>query len=297
MLIILKQLFDHNGNVYKVGETVSENRFKPNYIDRILASGHAEQEGGSIVPVKRPSVPSVDSVKPRNAKKYAFTSISPKHAMAHAQPFAVETWIEAGFKVLSFNGMGEIDQLKDQYPNVEFVPCRTADGLFKRPYVPISAFIDYAKSKDIEQVMIINSDIVLKDGHGDINKYLDWCDNGLVIANREDHEGAFDNGVRYMHGFDVFVVHSKHYGLIPQTLFCMGQTWWDYWLPFRFIKNKVPVTCVKEPIFYHQSHDVQYDSIEWSRMTKHFQWVEGYSDGNPQKTTAEVYKFIRQNLI
>jgi len=193
MLLIKKQLFDHNGNCYREGDTVSENRFKPAYVERILSSGHAELIGATPI-VTRKESPLVGSIKPRNANKYAFTSISPKHAMAHAQPFAVKSWIDAGFKVLSFNGKDEIDELKEQYPDVTFVPCRTADGLFKRPYVPISAFIEYAKTNDIEQVMIINSDIVLKDEKGNLDKYLDWCEHGLVVANREDHDGSFQKG-------------------------------------------------------------------------------------------------------
>jgi hypothetical protein len=229
--------------------------------------------------------------------KIALTSISPRHAMAHAQPMAVQSWVEAGFKVVSLNSPKEIAELREAYPSVEFVPCfRTMEGTFKAPYIPISAFIDYAKEQALPQVMLINSDIVIKDVAGDLGKYWDWSVNGLVIANREDHDGTFTNGKRYLHGFDVFMLSSKHYGLITQTMFCMGQTWWDYWLPYRFIRRGVQVVGVREPMFWHQSHAAQYSHDDWVRMTEHFRWVEKYRSAMPQKINDEVYQLIRSSL-
>jgi hypothetical protein len=218
--------------------------------------------------------------------------------MAHAQPLAVQSWIDSGFKVISLNSPKEITVLRDQFPNVEFVECwRTMEGLFKAPYVPISAFIDYAKEKALESVMLINSDIVIKDNSGNLTKYFDWSVNGLVIANREDHNGDFAPSVRYQLGFDAFIVHSKFYPVICQSMFSMGQTWWDYWLPYRFIKQGKDVVYVREAIFYHQRHAVQYDHNEWAFMTRYFQWVEGYRERiTPQQATSEVYQFIRKNI-
>ena len=215
--------------------------------------------------------------------------------MAHAQPLAVKSWSDAGFKVVSLNGKHEIAALKEQYPTVEFIESRTMDGIYKAPYIPISAFIDHAKEKKYESILLINSDIVLRDEKNDIGRYLQWSPNGLVIANREDHNGSFAGSVRYEFGFDAFIIHSKFYDSIPQTMFCMGQTWWDYWLPYRFINTGKTVVCVREPIFYHQSHAVQYSQAEWVKMTKHFQWIEGKNENaRPQQLTGEIYRLIRR---
>jgi hypothetical protein len=228
--------------------------------------------------------------------KVALTSVSPKHSMAHAQPLAVKSWQDAGFKVISLNGKDEIHELKEHYPTVEFVESRTMKGVYKAPYIPISAFIEYAKKEQYESILLINSDIVLKDESNVLQKYIDWSVNGLVIANREDHNGSFTGAVRYLFGFDAFIIHSKFYNDIPETLFCMGQTWWDYWLPFRFINTNKLVSYVREPIFFHQSHPVQYNQAEWIKMTKHFQWIEGRNESvRPQQLTSEIYRIIRRN--
>lgn len=222
----------------------------------------------------------------------ALTSISPNHHIGEAQLEAVNSWINAGFAVVSINSPAEIDKLKHQYP-CRFVPCyRTMENVYKAPYVPISAFIDYAKEQNFEQVMIINSDITLS---GKIKDYWFKAKEGLVFSNRYDHDN-FENPKRYDYGFDVFIINQSFYHLITQSMFAMGQTWWDYWVPFRFIKNNVPIFLIKESLFFHQVHPVQYSGAEWRHMTKHFQWIENYrQESLPQRVNNMVYAEIKKH--
>ena len=222
------------------------------------------------------------------------TSISPNHRNGDVQATAIQSWIDHGAAVISVNGEGEDVAA---YPCVYHVTGATSKGLMKAPYVFVSAFIDYAKEHDLEHVVIINSDIVLKDPDGKMKEYLAASENGLVFANRHDHNGDFANPTRYEHGFDVFIIHRKFFDLIPCSMFCMGQTWWDYWIPYRFIRAGVPIQLVKEPIFLHQRHQVQYDQKEWERMTEHFIWMERYQSPRrgPQQVTNEVYQMIKRH--
>lgn len=222
---------------------------------------------------------------------YAITSISPRHAIGDAQINAVQSWVDRGLKVLSFNAQSEIDELADKYPLVTFVRVdRNASGIYKRPYVFISSFIEYAAANELEAVMIINSDIVI---NGDVSQHFAACENGLVFANRCDHNGDFQNPTRYKHGFDVFFIHSKYYGVLHQSLFAMGQTWWDYWVPYRFVKMGLRIHLITDCLFLHARHAVQYDATEWVRMTEHFQWIERYlPKGRPQDVNNRVFKEI-----
>ena len=224
---------------------------------------------------------------------HALTSISPRHAIGDAQLQAVQSWAACGLKVLSFNSTSEIDQLRERYPSVEFVPVyHTMEGVQKAPYVPISAFIEYAKRNGLEQIMLINSDIAIQDPEGLLAHYCAKAKDGLIFASREDHDGN-GKSKRYIHGFDVFIIHAKFYKLITASMFCMGQTWWDYWLPFQFIRNQVSITLVKEPLFFHREHPVQYGHEEWVRMTEHFQWMTGiYKGRKPQDVNDLVFKTI-----
>ena len=221
----------------------------------------------------------------------AITSISPRHAIGDAQIKAVESWKANGLRVISLNSKAEIEQLQDRYP-IEFVETnQTTEGLYKVGYVLISAFIDHAKNNGFDSIMIINSDIILR---GSVAKYFEQCKDGLVFANRTDFNRDFQEQKLYPNGFDVFFIHSNFYHLIPKTLFAMGQTWWDYWIPYRFLMNRIPLFLSKEPIFMHERHAIQYDGAEWHRMTRHFSWVENYLDkARPQDVNNTVFRLIQ----
>lgn len=229
------------------------------------------------------------------------TSISPKHANANAQAIAIASWIDHGYTPVSLNSAKEVEAIRHQYPGVQFVATEAnSRNLYKQPYVLIDAFIDYARAEGLPHAMIVNSDIAISDKDGLIGGYLHRSSDALVFSNRFDHNGDGANPTRYDYGFDAFIVNERFYNILPRSLFAMGQTWWDYWLPYRFIKSGVPAHLVKEPLFLHHRHPTQYDQKEWERMTEHFVWMDGYgkkpyiSNGrNAQVVTNEVYRLIR----
>jgi hypothetical protein len=224
-------------------------------------------------------------------KLLTITSISPSHHNGDVQKKAVASWpspkvaIQTEEECLSMSGY-DIQMASTH---------RTARRTMKAPYVMISAMIDYARALDADALMLINSDIELHDPDNVLPGYVEESVNGLIFANRHDHNGDYDDPQRYAHGFDVFIIHRNYFDILPQSMFCMGQTWWDYWIPYRFIQAKIPITLVKEPIFLHQRHPVQYNQKEWERMTEHFRWMEGYHIGRPQQVTNDVYRLIKHH--
>lgn len=231
-------------------------------------------------------------------KPLLITSISPSHHNGNAQQQAVQSWLR--YTVVAMQHKDEVSAIESAYSTdgVEVRATeRTALGLMKAPYVMINAMVDLAASwPSCDAVVLINSDIEIADPSGILDNYIERSADGLIFANRHDHNGDRHNPQRYEHGFDVFIIHRNFFHVLPQSLFCMGQTWWDYWIPFRFIKAGIPVTLVKEPIFLHHRHPVQYNGQEWVRMTKHFQWIEGYGDTlSPQQVNNTVYKLIKQH--
>jgi hypothetical protein len=189
----------------------------------------------------------------------------------------------------------------DRFKRVQMVPkedggtLRSAAKVYGRPFVFIDdVFADFLNSAQ-EVCIITNSDIELRDPANVLDKYIEQAKTGIVIANRQDHNGDY-NAHQYPHGFDVFIVNRAFIESLPPSMFCLGQTWWDYWLPYRAIKQGLPLTIVKEPIFWHHRHAQQHDGKQWERMTEHFKFMEGY---NIRKTasqaTAEVYHLIRRH--
>ncbi len=228
----------------------------------------------------------------------ALTSISPTHTNKDAQSIAVRSWVAHGITPVSFNSGSEVEALTAQYPEVTFVETkRTGTGLYKAPYAMVNAMLDYAMENKHDHAMLINSDIAITDPSGALKAYIDRCGTGLVFSNRYDHNGDNQNPTRYDYGFDVFIIHKDHFHILPQSLFAMGQTWWDYWIPYRFIQSKIPIELVKEPIFLHHRHNVQYDNAEWVRMTEHFMWMERWTSARrqPQQVTNEVFQMIKRH--
>lgn len=230
------------------------------------------------------------------------TSISPTHHNVFAQAIAMRSWVNSGFEVVSMNAREEAEALAPYYPGVKFITTqRTGAGSFKAPYVSISAMIDHARESGKDYCILANSDIVLASPE-QLEENMAAASLGMLIANRHDHNGDFQNPTIYKYGFDVFVIHRELLSDIPQSLFVMGQTWWDYWLPWRFIKLGHTVTIMTTPAFMHHRHPVQYDQKEWERMTEHFVWMERYPmRGQPmtgrlaQRITNDVYKHIMRH--
>lgn len=172
---------------------------------------------------------------------------------------------------------------------------RSGARLFGRPYVFIDdIFKEFLATKD-ELCIITNSDIELRDPANTLASYFDKAREGIVIANRQDHNGDYIPHV-YPHGFDVFILNRAFVESLPPSLFCLGQTWWDYWLPWRAIKQGVPLHKVKEPIFWHHRHPQQHNGKQWERMTEHFQWIEDSFKGQKsQYITNKVYTEIQRH--
>jgi hypothetical protein len=75
----------------------------------------------------------------------AITSIAPGHKNYDSQLMAIESWITAGYEVVSLNAPEEISQL-EAFKNVKFIPTvRHNKKIFGKPYVIVSAIIDYLK--------------------------------------------------------------------------------------------------------------------------------------------------------
>lgn len=228
----------------------------------------------------------------------AITSISPTHVNGDVQFTATKSWENLGYLPVSLNHPSEIEILKDQYPHVRFVPTvRTMEGIFGKKYVSINAMMDYAKEQDFENILLINSDIILEFSlaYNKLTAFrLTLCHDHIVVIKREDFsKDDRSDAKRYDFGMDGFMMHKKFLTIFPQSIYCMGQTWWDFWVPYTAIKNKIPIYLVREAMAFHKSHGTQYSAQEWHRMTNYFQWEQNMNlKERPDVTTGKIYHEI-----
>lgn len=227
----------------------------------------------------------------------AITSISPGHKNFDSQLAAIESWIKAGYNVVSLNSPEEIEQLSS-FKNVKFVPTeRHNKKIFGKPYVIVSAIIDYLKEVKSEYSLIINSDIIINDTCNYTDKLKALSNEGIIVMNRNDYNENIGNARIYNDGFDGFFINGKHLYSLPQTLLCLGQCHWDFWLPYSASINGVKIIRSKEPYIFHKTHNVQYSKDNWLRTAEIFRSEIGLLKyKNVGQVTALAYRHIKTHL-
>jgi len=222
---------------------------------------------------------------------HGITSISPSHKAGDIQGDCVRSWMAHGIKAHTLNL--PLESIEVPKGCIRIDANRDARHIHGKPYAFISEMVEVARANDWPCLMIINSDIALHDPNKVLPGYIEQAERGLVVSQRWDHNGDLQNLTQFTSGWDVFIIHRKFYGIVGESLFVMGQTWWDYWLPYRFIQSKVPLLSVKEPIFTHQRHPIQYSNASWERMTRLFQWHEQYMERNNSRMVSNsVHQLI-----
>lgn len=226
----------------------------------------------------------------------AFTSISPKHILPEAQSRAIASWEALELKVHSFNHPSEVAKLKWDYPTVNFIETvRTQEAALGKPYVLINAFLDWFKlNAPDEVVMLLNSDIVLAGEPRLLQKVVAKASLGMVAIRRCDMQ----SGHPYVAGLDGFVFSTRFLNIYPQAIFCLGQTWWDYWFPFHALQNGIPMWLVDKGFAKHEAHNAQYSQEQHARMERYFIWenedkLKKHSSVN---VGARVIKYINQSM-
>lgn len=219
------------------------------------------------------------------------TSISPSHVNNDQQLKAVESWLQFG-DVYSFNHKSEIQQLKEKVPKVEFVETtRTLEHVYNKPYVMISAVLDWCKSKTYEQYCIINSDIEIKTTKETIEKIKAEMYNSLVLSNRVNHNGDY-RGTQYLLGIDAFFIHKRFMSIYNQSMHCFGQCFWDYWIPYTAIKKGIEVKFIKKDIAFHLDHPAQYNEDMWKKSGRYFLWENNLYQFNDRTEIGTMSRFV-----
>lgn len=226
----------------------------------------------------------------------AITSLAPGHKNFDNQYRAVESWIKAGYEVVSLNAPEEMESLKG-FEGVKFVETgRHNKKIFGKPYVIVSAIIDYLKEVKSEHSLIVNSDIILIDTDNTTEKLKQRSEEAIITIHRRDFEGDISNSKEYVEGFDGFFINYKHLDVFPQTILCLGQCHWDFWLPYIASIGGAKISRLNEPYLYHAKHNVQYSRENWMRTAEIFRAEIGLIKyKNVGQVTGMAYQHIKRN--
>lgn len=219
------------------------------------------------------------------------TSLSPGHANCDNQKAAVKSWQEFG-SCVSLNSEKEIEILREQgYDGIDFVQTtRTVEGIIGKPLVNINAFFDFAKQLG-QDLLLINSDIVLM-------RMPDLKPDGITMLSRHDYKDDINESEMFKHGWDVFYIPNNFLSIFPPSIYSMGCSWWDYFLPYRAIRASVPVYYPRAKYVFHKFHETQYSYQEWAKIGEYFRWEFDLSKTiHINQLAPQILGSIRARLI
>jgi len=176
----------------------------------------------------------------------AVTSLSPDSERAERQAHCLQSWRDIGLKVITVE--------TDAKPRIKaLLDSGSATGL---PF------------------LLINADIEISGDHTAIEEALALPDK-LTIGVRYNHNAESPRGrsQREGAGLDMFLMTPAMAATVPDLPFAIGMPVWDYWLPLHFRSLGYKFHWMREPLFFHSRHELQWSREDWIRGAT---WMREY---------------------
>jgi FkbM family methyltransferase len=222
----------------------------------------------------------------------ALTSIPPSDAAVEKTQRCLASWRAAGLGIVSFNHPSEIPKLQKRY-DVDFVAVEeTAFALFGRHYVPINSMLHWAAGQGVD-ALLINADIELALAPWEMARIRYVSAPGLAYLVRYNHHGDRSQAQREPYGMDAFLIPKQHASKFPATFLCMGQPWWDFWIPHWFQCQRLPIYSPDFAAAYHEAHAQRWSWHEWYRCGAEVSRVAGLprADSEPHSWGRQCMDF------
>jgi glycosyltransferase involved in cell wall biosynthesis len=186
------------------------------------------------------------------------TSIAPVNI--DLQKAAIRSWQNLGFKVISINCAEEIALLRDDFTGVLFVEAsRNAYAEIGRPLIYLGDILSALQQTVCQVCGILNSDIFLSADSDFVNFIAETVGAGLLFGSRIDIDSMENlDGEKFIYGFDFFFFNKAVLKALPESGFCIGVPWWDYWVPFVPLIRGIPCKELISPVAFHVNHETKW---------------------------------------
>lgn len=204
------------------------------------------------------------------SKMLLATSLAPRDIDNQRQ--AVQSWLAAGFDVISINNADEIQQLAPHFTSVRFFAAKlNGQKRFGRPLILIDDMLDTLRASGVPIVGIINSDIHLHPDTSLWQQIARQAKNGLLYIRRTNVDNLGDpNGKLSIKGIDLFLMSQSILRQMPSSQFCLGVSWWDCYFPAYCAMSGIPLKKIDAPIAFHINHTMNWDRKQWVQSAEHF---------------------------
>ena len=224
-----------------------------------------------------------------------YTSLSPSPRAVATQQTCTTSWVVHGHEVICVQGPN--DDVRESMPDsaaiVRVKP--TLAGHPPKPYIALDSILDAFLATGDRSCCIINGDIEISDPHKLIEAAEDT--GHLVCGRRWDHDGIYDHAKIFPSGFDFFILHRDHALAVPRSMFVIGQTFWDYWLPWSCSIAGFPLITIGPPVAYHRRHPTNYGHGDWVRTVQHFLWLTRRPLSSiPIRVSSEIHRYLTSKI-
>lgn len=182
------------------------------------------------------------------------------------QSDAVSSWLALDLRVISVNAAPEIAALKAAHPDIEFVAAeRTGQKIAGKPVPMIVDMMRAAVARrgTARAIGVINADIVLRPVPGLFDVINAEIADSLILLPRVDVAATADyrpgGPTNFSIGYDGFFIDAGLVAAIPDSPFCLGMPFWDYWLPMIAILQQRALKTIASPVALHVTHDTKWD--------------------------------------
>lgn len=226
-----------------------------------------------------------------------FSSLPPVHAngLDHIKE-CVKSWQVHG-KVYSVNHPDEILKIRDEFPDVEFIPTyQTQVGLFGKQLVLIDAILNEMRFRHKGKSMFINADCELDCKEGILDNQFQ--DGRFTYLHRWNYDTDKRIAVHYINGVDAFLFTTVSVlDSIQSTHYCIGQTYFDLFYPFAIAMAGMEVCTSTVPVIYHKNHKEQYSPMNWTLMGEYTALIIAKKNHKPAQVTEFLYSFLRSVTV
>lgn len=182
---------------------------------------------------------------------------------------AINSWTALGFAIVSVNAASEVDSIRTQFPGVTVVTAnRTAEKAAGKPLPFINDMLKAAheNAPTASVVGLLNADIILRSAPNLINALTRDAADAVVMVPRVDVVHLADCATftatgreTYSIGYDGVFMPPHMIALLPESIFCIGMPFWDYWLPLMVLLKGQPLKSIASPIALHVTHKTRWD--------------------------------------
>ena len=197
-----------------------------------------------------------------------YTSIPPKmHRMAGDRAYGdayqkecINSWISAGFRVVSINPGSEIAYLANKYPQVRFEDSGSEDVR-----TGIHVFLRKMLATGEPLSGIMNADCYLTGFDAIFDTICANAEESIVLLRRLNIDPRALRPIGSLAtGFDAFFFDTKFLADIEDSKnWKIGQPWWDFWFPIAMYFAGARIRTLDVPALLHLDHEQRWDQEEW----------------------------------